>query len=512
MRLKQDLRNAGIGPRLRHAFSLVLVGALVWLASGVGIVAQSGGNYFDKVTVGGDLDMYGTGVIRDSSGDTVQVQVTSGRTTVAGNAVSPNIYGGATGNAVASGVYGAVISGGGTVASGEWGTGTQLNVIQSGAHFATVGGGIVNTNGGRYATIAGGQRNTIASSGYWGTIGGGNVNSVSQAYGVVAGGSGNASQNGGAMLGGVNNASRAQFSVSVGGYYNEVDSGASYGTILGGYCNTVGTGNACLSAHVPFNRVVIGGGTANYGAVVNGDRNAVNGYMDSILNGFFNTVSDEVTATVAGAYTHTIAPGELFDSPASSIDAEYDFDTGIVTCHTGQNAIGGGSQNTIANASVLTYTQIITAYSEITPALVVSCNGGFGYIGTGVSNTITGTTAQYATVLNGYKNAVTGKYATVLNGYQSRADGEYSFASGFRAWARHAGAFVWSGRGETVYQSVAPDSFNVRASGGVTLTTGGAGLAVDGPVIVNGMAFTYTAPITITGVLTNVRLLFYQVP
>jgi len=31
-------------------------------------------------------------------------------------------------------------------------------------------------------------------------------------------------------------------------------------------------------------------------------------------------------------------------------------------------------------------------------------------------------------------------------------------------------------------------------------------------VIVDGMAFTYTAPITITGVLTNVRLLFYQVP
>jgi hypothetical protein len=202
----------------------------------------------------------------------------------------------------------------------------------------------------------------------------------------------------------------------------------------------------------------------------------------------------------------------LFGSPTSSIDAEYDFDTGIVTCHTGQNVIGGGAQNTIANAGVLTYTQIITAYSEITPALVVSCYGGYGYIGTGVSNTITGTTAQYATVLNGYENAATGRYATVLNGYQSRADGEYSFAAGYQAWARHAGAFVWAGSGQTVYQSVAPDSFNVRATGGVTLTTAGAGLALDGPVIVDGMAFTYTAPITITGVLTNVRLLFYQVP
>ena len=496
-----------------RALSLMLVGVLVWLASGGGIVAQSGGGtYFDNVTLNGDLDIYGTGVIRDSSGDTVQVQVTSGRTTVAGNAVSPNIYGGATANAVASGVYGAVIAGGGTVATGEWGTGTQLNVVQSGAHFSVIGGGIVNTQGGRYATIGGGQRNTIASSGYWGTIGGGGTNSVSQAYGVVAGGFGNTSQNGGAMLGGVHNASRAQFSTSVGGYFNEVDSVASYGAILGGYCNTVGTGNECLNAYVPFNRVVIGGGTGTYSLVAAGDRNAVNGYSDSILNGFFNTVSNEVTATVTGVYTTGLFGYHTGDEPTGSVFAEYDFGTSVATCNTAHNSILGGEQNTIANASILTYTQIISAYSEITPALVVGCYGGYGYIGTGVSNTITGTTAQYATVLNGYENAVTGRYATVLNGYQSRADGEYSMAAGRQAWARHAGAFVWGGNQETVYQSVAPDSFSVRASGGVTMTTSGAGLSLDGPVIVDGMAFTYTSLITISGVLTNVRLLFYQVP
>ena len=491
----------------------MLVALLVWLASGGGIVAQSGGNYFDKVTVGGDLDMYGTGVIRDSLNDTVQAAATSGRWTLAGNATGANIYAGATGNAPAAGLYGTVIAGGGTGSTGTWGySGTFYNIINSQGNFSTIGGGLKNTVSGGYAVIDGGQSNTIDQAGWWGVIGGGQTNRVMRPYGVVAGGYGNVSDNGGALLGGTQNAARAQYSGNVAGYRNEIDSVASMGWIGGGYCNTVGTGNSCQSESVPFNRVVIGGGTANYGAIVNGDRNAVNGYMDSILNGFFNTVSDEVTATVAGAYTHTIAPGKLFGSPVSSIDAEYDFGTGVVTCHTGQNTIAGGSQNVIANASVLTYTQIITAYSEITPALVVSCNGGFGYIGTGVSNTIAGTTAQYATVLNGYENAATGQYATVLNGYQSRADGAHSFAAGYQAWARHAGAFVWAGSGATVYQSVAPDSFNVRASGGVTMTTSGAGLALDGPVIVDGMAFTYTAPITITGVLTNVRLLFYQVP
>ncbi len=497
---------------IRRALALVLVALLVGLATNAGVVAQSGGNYFDKVTVGGDLDMYGTGVIRDSSGDTVQAAATSGRWTLAGNATSPNIYAGATGNAPATGVYGAVIAGGGTVASGDWGSGSNLNLAQSGAHFSVIGGGLNNAQGGRFSVIGGGQSHTIEAAGWWATIGGGQTNRVQGPYGVVAGGFGNRSHNGGAVLGGTQNTALAQYSGSVAGYRNEIDSVASMGWIGGGYCNTVGTGNSCQSEYVSFNRVVIGGGTANYGAIVNGDRNAVNGYMDSILNGFFNTVSDEVTATVAGAYTHTIAPGKLFGSPTSSIDAEYDFDTGVVTCHTGQNLIGGGSQNVIANASVLTYTQIITAYSEISPALVVSCNGGYGLVGTGVSNTITGPTAQYATILNGYNNEASGRYSTVLNGYQAQASGEYSFAAGHYARALHAGAFVWSGRGDTVYQSVAPDSFNVRATGGVTLTTVGAGLSLDGPVIVNGMTFTYTAPLTLTGVLTNVRLLFYQIP
>jgi len=495
----------------RRIVALLVLIALVGLVPGRQADAQSGGNYFDNVTLSGDLDMYGAGVIRDSSDDTVQAAVTSGRWTLAGNATSPNVYAGAPGNAPATGVYGAVIAGGGTVAAGTWGSGSNLNLAQAGANFSVIGGGLKNTQGAPYATIAGGQSHTVEAAGWWATIGGGQANRVQGPYGVVAGGFGNRSHNGGAVLGGTQNTALAQYSGSVAGYRNEIDSVASMGWIGGGYCNTVGTGNACQSEHVPFNRVVIGGGTANYGVVIGGDRNAVNGYMDWIGNGFYNTVSDEVTQTVTGVYT-TGVYFEWSGTPWNSVFAEYDDDTSVATCNTSHNAISGGQFNTIANASILTYTQIITAYSEITPALVVACNGGYGYIGTGVSNTITGTAAQYATVLNGYENAATGQYATVLNGYQSRADGAHSFAAGYQAWARHAGAFVWAGSGATVYQSVAPDSFNVRATGGVTLTTSGAGLALDGPIIVDGMAFTYTAPITITGVLTNVRLLFYQVP
>jgi SPP1 gp7 family putative phage head morphogenesis protein len=90
--------------------------------------------------------------------------------------------------------------------------------------------------------------------------------------------------------------------------------------------------------------------------------------------------------------------------------------------------------------------------------------------------------------------------------------GEGSFAAGTRAKSLHTGAFVWADSTDADYESLAADSFNIRAKGGVRMTTSGAGLALDGPVIVDGMTFTYTSPITITGVLTNVRLLYYQVP
>jgi hypothetical protein len=386
-----------------------------------------------------------------------------------------------------------------------------LNLAQTGAHFSVIGGGLKNTQGAPYATIGGGQSHTVEAAGWWGTIGGGQINRVQGPYGVVAGGFGNTSHNGGALLGGTQNTALAQYSGNVAGYRNEVDSVASYGAILGGYCNTVGTGNACQSEYVPFNRVVIGGGTANYGVVLGGDRNAVNGYMDWIGNGFYNTVSDEVTQTVTGVYTSGVY-FEWSGTPWNSVFAEYDVGTSVATCNTAHNVIGGGQFNTVANASVLTYTQIISVYSEITPALVVGCYGGYGLVGTGVSNTITGTTAQYTTILNGFDNEASGRYSTILNGYQARAVGEYSLASGRYARALHDGAFVWADGEDAVYSSTVANSFNVRAGGGVTLTTSGAGLSLDGPVIVDGMTFTYTAPITITGVLTNVRLLFYQVP
>lgn len=213
-------------------------------------------------------------------------------------------------------------------------------------------------------------------------------------------------------------------------------------------------------------------------------------------------------------YTRTVvSPYQLYEDQTGCMTT-----TTTIACPSRYNIIVGGKWNEISNAYIEEMDAPAGSYCQV---------DGFASIGGGAYNSITGMVAQgatigggventitatYGTVGGGITNTVTGLYGTVPGGRQNTASALYSFAAGYRAWAAHQGAFVWADSTDATYQSVAPDSFNVRASGGVTLTTSGAGMALDGPVIVDGMAFTYTAAITITGVLTNVRLLFYQVP
>lgn len=62
----------------------------------------------------------------------------------------------------------------------------------------------------------------------------------------------------------------------------------------------------------------------------------------------------------------------------------------------------------------------------------------------------------------------------------------------------------------TVAGEIQADEISVRSSSPFSLTTNGHGMRMDGPVIIDSMAFTYTDPLTITGVLTNIRLLYHQ--
>jgi hypothetical protein len=89
-------------------------------------------------------------------------------------------------------------------------------------------------------------------------------------------------------------------------------------------------------------------------------------------------------------------------------------------------------------------------------------------------------------VAGGYTNVVSGTAATVPGGAGNTAAGDYSFAAGWGAQAMHDGTFVWADSQGSTFTSTGDDQFLVRARGGVTLETSGAGVWLGaGPLYVD---------------------------
>jgi hypothetical protein len=87
---------------------------------------------------------------------------------------------------------------------------------------------------------------------------------------------------------------------------------------------------------------------------------------------------------------------------------------------------------------------------------------------------------NHSVVGGGYVNVAKGVASVVPGGSQNVAAGDYSAALGRQAQANHAGSLVWADAQGTDFSSTLTNQFSVRASGGVRLETGGAGLTVDG--------------------------------
>jgi hypothetical protein len=151
---------------------------------------------------------------------------------VQGNATSPNLIGGYSGNIVSNGVVGAVIGGGGvngapnlvtdnygTVSGGTGNQAGNNNSNPADNLFATVGGGHNNVSGNNYATIGGGLQNAV--NGDYGTVGGG-VQNTAYYYSTVAGGFQNsATAFVGTVGGGKNNLSSGNNATVPGGVFNQ---------------------------------------------------------------------------------------------------------------------------------------------------------------------------------------------------------------------------------------------------------------------------------------------------
>ena len=77
----------------------------------------------------------------------------------------------------------------------------------------------------------------------------------------------------------------------------------------------------------------------------------------------------------------------------------------------------------------------------------------------------------FATVGGGYKNAASGSFSIVAGGEHNIADGDASYAAGRRGKANESGAYVWADSTNADFNSGGANTFNVRATGGISMVT-----------------------------------------
>jgi len=114
---------------------------------------------------------------------------------------------------------------------------------------------------------------------------------------------------------------------------------------------------------------------------------------------------------------------------------------------------------------------------EVSGIALAGSTANSATVGGGSGNKASNTSA---TVAGGASNTADGYAATVGGGVSNTASGNYSFAAGFRAKALNFGSFVWADATDADFSSTTGNQFAVRATGGVRLETGGAGVTVDG--------------------------------
>ena len=175
-----------------------------------------------------------------------------------------------------------------------------------------------------------------------------------------------------------------------------------------------------------------------------------------------NTNAPSVTGVVIAGGGATAGFPQIINANYSSIGGGY---SDLITANGSQSVIAGGVGNTADAAGTS--------------------------IGGGQSNTGSG---QYSTIGGGNANTASGNNSTVPGGLGNTASGLSSFAAGNRAKAVNNGSFVWGDSTPVDFSSTANNQFAVRASGGVTFQTAGAGLKVDGLIRSGSETGTAEAP------------------
>ena len=207
--------------------------------------------------------------------------------------------------------------------------------------------------------------------------------------------------------------------------------------LIGGHRNNSVTFGA-------FGATIGGGGRSD-------DPNQVSGEYSTIAGGWGNTVAGDQSIVggghdnAASSFNTTIAGGR--ENSASSSSSTIGGGWGNTTRARGAT-VAGGDGNTAGDADGSYWFPTV--------------GGGHDNVASGRSSTIAG----------GRENTASGHYATVPGGRYNVASGDNSFAAGYRARALHDGSIILADSNDFDFSSIVPDTFRVRATGGIRFVLG----------------------------------------
>jgi hypothetical protein len=162
----------------------------------------------------------------------------------------------------------------------------------------------------------------------------------------------------------------------------------------------------------------------------------------------------------------------------------------------GEGNVASGSTATVgggyADYATGQYSTVAGGNNNFSSNTFATVGGGYDNLAGGYASVVAGgyqnaSTGDYSAIGGGYDNTASGLYSTVCGGYQNIAAGSFSLAAGYQAQALQYGSFVWNDESGGNFVSTIPNSFYVRANGGVQFNSTG------------GIQFSSTGGITLAG-------------
>ncbi len=214
----------------------------------------------------------------------------------------------------------------------------QNNMVQPGATFAFIGGGLNNLVASEWSVIGGGSGNVIninpaGAPIVASTIGGGLMNSNTASYGTVAGGFGNSvSGMYGTIAGGSNNVASGYASVVGGGDPNYAL--APFSSVLGGNHNSASgdhatVGGGSFNSAFGIGSTVAGGeqnsANATEATVAGGSQNSASGPEAAVGGGQQNVASGQYGAVPGGYYNSASGLASFAAGYKASADDDHSF-------------------------------------------------------------------------------------------------------------------------------------------------------------------------------------------